>query len=74
MNKRKDVLCPRETILLPKKENVYFVPSFWNIFFFVFFKILMRLKKNKRMLRYKGGTSVRGNKTSSKCIEHIDAY
>jgi hypothetical protein len=43
------------------------------LIFFVFFKILMSLKKNKRMLRYKGGTCVAGKKTSSKRMEHTDA-
>ena len=33
----------------------------------------MILKKNKRMLRYKGETSVMGKKTGSKCKEHADA-
>jgi hypothetical protein len=33
----------------------------------------MSLKKNKRMLRYKRGTSVTGKKTSSKCMEHTNA-
>jgi hypothetical protein len=45
-------------------------PLFGIFDFFVFFKILMSLKKNKRMLRYKGGTSVMGNKNSSKRMEH----
>jgi hypothetical protein len=57
--------------LTVEKENVYLVPSFWNIcFFFVFFKCLTSLKKNKRMLRYKGGTSVVDKKTSSKRMEY----
>jgi hypothetical protein len=67
------VLCPRENILFPMKENAYLIPSFWNIYFFVFFTYLMILKKNKIMLRYKGGTSFMGNQTSSKRKEHIDA-
>jgi hypothetical protein len=33
----------------------------------------MSLKKNKIMLRYKGGMSVAGKKTGSKCMEHTDA-
>jgi hypothetical protein len=41
------------------KKKILFPSSFWGIFdFFVFFNILKSLKKNKRMLRYKGGTSV----------------
>jgi hypothetical protein len=43
------------------------------LIFFVFFKVLTSLKKNKRMLRYKVGTCVAGKQTSSKCMEHIDA-
>jgi hypothetical protein len=67
------VLCPRATILLPKKENVYPSPLFGIFDFFVFFKFLTSLKKNKRMLCYKGGMSVVGKKTSSKRMEHTDA-
>jgi hypothetical protein len=42
------------------------------LFFFVFFKFLTRLKKNKRTIRYKGGNSVLGKKTSPKHMEHTD--
>jgi hypothetical protein len=49
----------KENSLCCHKKKMLFPPSFWGIFdFFVFFNILKRLKKNKRMLRYKGGTSV----------------
>jgi hypothetical protein len=47
-------------------------PIFGIFDIFVFFKFLTSLKKNKRMLRYKGGTSVVGKQTSSKHMEHID--
>jgi hypothetical protein len=41
------------------KKKILFPSSFWGIFdFFVFFNILESLKKKKRMLCYKGGTSV----------------
>jgi hypothetical protein len=45
--------------VLPKK-NIYFPSSFWGIFFiFLSFSIFLKsLKKNKRTLGYKGGTSV----------------
>jgi hypothetical protein len=67
------VLCPRVTRLLPTKENVSPSPLFGIFDFFVFFTYLMSLKKNKRMLCYKGGMSVMGKKTGSKRMEHIDA-
>jgi hypothetical protein len=44
--------------VLPKNK-IYFPSSFWGSFiFFVFFNILKSLKRNKRMLGYKGGMSV----------------
>jgi hypothetical protein len=59
-NKWKDVLCPRETHCASNKKKILFPSSFWGIFFFFLSVsiILESLKKNKRMLRYKGGTSV----------------
>ena len=48
-------------------------PLFEIFYFFVFFKFLTSLKKNKRMLRYKVWTSVARKQTSSKHMEHIDA-
>jgi hypothetical protein len=59
--------------VLPKK-NIYFSsPLFWFFFFFVFFNFLKSLKKNKTMLRHKGGTSFTRNNTSSKCKEHTNS-
>jgi hypothetical protein len=53
------VLCPRETHCFVNKKKILFPSSFWGIFdFFVFFNNFGNLEKNKRMLRYKGGTSV----------------
>jgi hypothetical protein len=44
--------------VLPKK-NIYFPsPLFGFFYFFVLFNFLNSLKKNKRMLHYKQGTSV----------------
>jgi hypothetical protein len=42
------------------KKKILFPSSFWGIFdFFLSFSIILEsLKKNKRMLRYKGGSSV----------------
>jgi hypothetical protein len=48
-------------------------PLFGIFDFFVFFKFLTSLKKNKRMLRYKGGTSVVSKQTVSKRMEHTNA-
>jgi hypothetical protein len=59
--------------VLPKK-NIYFPsPLFGFFFFFCLFQFLKSLKKNKRMLRYKGGMSVTSKHTSSKCKEHTNA-
>jgi hypothetical protein len=54
------VLCPRETHCAANKKKILFPSSFWGIFdFFLSFSIILEiLKKNKRMLRYKGGSSV----------------
>jgi hypothetical protein len=44
--------------VLPEKK-IYFPSSFWGVFDLLSFSIFLKsLKKNKRMLRYKGGTSV----------------
>jgi hypothetical protein len=44
--------------MLPIKK-ILFPSSFWGIFdFFFFLFFLYILKKNKRILRYSGGTSV----------------
>jgi hypothetical protein len=59
--------------MLLKKEYIFLVPSFWNILFFCLFQFLKSLKKIKRMLHYKGGTSVARKHTSSKTKEHTDA-
>ena len=59
MNKRKDVLCPRATHCAANKKKILFPSSFWGIFdFFVFFNNVGNLKKDKIILRYKGGSSV----------------
>ena len=56
------------------KNKILFSSSFWGIFdFFCLFQYFERLKKNKRMLCYKGGTSVTCKQTSSKHMENIDA-
>jgi hypothetical protein len=53
------VLCPRVTHCASIKRKYFSHPLFGvYLIFFVFFNILKSLKKNKRMLRYKGGTSV----------------
>jgi hypothetical protein len=60
--------------LAAEKNNVYFSSPLFGIFdFFVFFNFLTSLKKNKRMLRYKGGMSVVSKQTGSKRMEHTDA-
>jgi hypothetical protein len=56
-----------------KRECISRPLSLEYLFFFVFFKFLTRLKNNKRLLHYKGGTSVVGKQTSSKHMEHTDA-
>jgi hypothetical protein len=60
MKKWKDVLCPRVTHYATNKKKILFPSSFWGIFdFFLSFSIILEiLKKNKRMLCYKGGMSV----------------
>jgi hypothetical protein len=60
--------------VLPKK-NIYFPsPLFGFLFlFFCLFHFLKSLKKNKRMLCYKGGTSVARKNTISRCKEHTNA-
>jgi hypothetical protein len=57
-NRQKDVFFPRPTILFPEKKMYIPSPLFGIFDFFVFFNFFTSLKKNKRMLRYKGGTSV----------------
>jgi len=54
------VLCPRVTHCVANKKKILFPSSFWGIFdFFCLFSIILEgLKKNKRMLHYKGGMSV----------------
>jgi hypothetical protein len=45
--------------VLPKTKNIFLVLFLvFLVFFFIFFNFLKSLKMNKRMLRYKGGTSV----------------
>jgi hypothetical protein len=61
-----DSLCCQKRIYFPS-------PLFGFFYFFVFFNFLKRLKKNKRMLHYKGGTSVASNNTSSRHKEHTNA-
>jgi hypothetical protein len=73
VNKHKDVLCPRMTILLPKREYISCPLFLEDLISFFFFKILTSLKRNKRILCYKGGMSVSDKKTSSKRMKHIDA-
>jgi hypothetical protein len=59
MNKWKDVICPRVTHCAAIKRKYFSHPLFGvYLIFFVFFNILESLKKNKRTLNYKGGTSV----------------
>jgi hypothetical protein len=56
------------------KKNLYILSPLFGIFdFFVFFKFLTILKMNKRMLRYRGGMSVAGKKTSLRRMEHTHA-
>jgi hypothetical protein len=45
--------------VLPIKRKYFSLPLFGVYFFFLSFSIILEsLKKNKRMLRYKGGMSV----------------
>jgi hypothetical protein len=68
------VLCPRATLCDAEKKNKYFSSPLFGIFdFFYLFQFFKSLKKNTRMLRYKGGTSVASKHTSSKCKEHTNA-
>jgi hypothetical protein len=56
------------------KKNTYFLSPLFGIFdFFFFFNFFKSLKKNKRILRYKGGMSVANKNTSSKNKEHTIA-
>jgi hypothetical protein len=53
------VLCPRATHCAAIKRKYFSHPLFGVYLFFLSFSIILeRLKKNKRMLCYKGGTSV----------------
>jgi hypothetical protein len=56
------VLCPRATHCAANKKKNFSLPLFGVyliFFFFLSFSIILEsLKKNKRMLCYKGGTSV----------------
>ena len=60
MNKQKDVLCPSATHCAVNKKKKYFsLPLFGVYLIFLSFPIIFEiLKKNKRMIRYKGGTDV----------------
>jgi hypothetical protein len=59
MNKWKDVLCLRATHCVSIKRKYFSRPLFGvYLIFFSFSIFLKRLKNNKRMLHYKGGTSV----------------
>jgi hypothetical protein len=74
MNKRKDVLFPRVTLCAAKRRLHFFHPLFLGYLFFFFFYIFLKiLKKNKIILRYKGGMSVTSKHTSSRCKEHTNA-
>jgi hypothetical protein len=66
-------LSKGDYLVADKRECISHPLFLEYLIFFVFFKFLTSLKKNKRMLRYKGGTSVTGKKTSSKHMEHTDA-
>jgi hypothetical protein len=58
--------------VLPKK-NIYFSSPLFGFFcFLVVFNFLKRLKKNKRMIRYKGGASFQRKHTSSRHKEHTN--
>jgi hypothetical protein len=58
-----------------QKKNIYFSSPLFGFYFyfFVFFNFLKSLKKNKTMLRYKGGMSVARKHTSSRRKEHTKA-
>jgi hypothetical protein len=57
--KQKDVLCPRVTHYASIKRKYFSHPLFGVYLIFLSFSIILEiLKKNKGMLRYKGGTSV----------------
>jgi hypothetical protein len=59
--------------VLPKK-NIYFPsPLFGFFYFFVFFNFLKSLKKNIKMLHYKGRTSVSRNHTISRRKENTNS-
>jgi hypothetical protein len=56
------------------QKRIYFpYPSFWIFLFFCLFQFLKSLKKNKRILCYKGGTSVTNNNTISRPKEHTNS-
>ena len=59
--------------MLPTKIKYFSLPLLGVYFIFLSFSIILgSLKKNKRMLRYKGGKSV-VDILVSKCKEHTDA-
>ena len=59
MNEQKDVLCSRVTHYASIKRKHISRLLFGVFFIFLSFSIFLKsLKKNKRMLCYKGGTSV----------------
>jgi hypothetical protein len=59
MKKQKDVLFPRVTHCVAIKRKYFSHPLFGVYLIFLSFSIILEsLKKNKIMLRYKGGTSV----------------
>jgi hypothetical protein len=62
-----ELLCYQKRIYISR-------PLFLGFLIFLSFSIFLKdLKKNKRMLCYKGGMSVAGKKTSSKRKEHANA-
>jgi hypothetical protein len=57
-NKRKDVLCPRATHCAAIKIKYFSCPLFGVYLIILSFSIILdSLKRNKRMLHYKGGMS-----------------
>jgi hypothetical protein len=65
-------LSKGEYLVVDKRECISH-PLFLEYFIFLSFSNLRILKKNKRMLRSKGGMSVAGKKTSYRRMEHIDS-
>jgi hypothetical protein len=59
--------------VLPKKIHISRPLFSGFLIFFVFFNFLKILKKNKRMLRYKGGMSVTSKHMISMRKEHTNA-